>query len=70
MKPCSIANDAPPMTKDKNGDGTVSSTELKEVLLHVNPKFTEEVGEVRERGKCEEKWMKQRKHRCNDDTIK
>jgi len=26
---------------DKNGDGTVSSTELKEVLQHVNPKFTE-----------------------------
>ena len=44
VKPFSIANDAPPLAKDKNGDGTVSSTELKEVLQHVNPKFTEEVG--------------------------
>lgn len=28
-------------TEDKDGDGTVSADELKDVLQHVNPKFTE-----------------------------
>ena len=30
--------------EDKDGDGTVSADELKDVLQHVNPKFTEAWG--------------------------
>ena len=30
--------------EDKDGDGTVSAEELKDVLQHVNPKFTEAWG--------------------------
>ena len=34
------------LPEDKNGDGTVSSEEMGQVLKQVNPKFTEAISEA------------------------